>query len=349
MYPQTQIRNHRAFGLSFFIALLLFGMATYGQTSGNQTKEEKKLAEQEKKNREKQAKEDEKRQKVLDKSRSLLEKLVPIGKNVQYDRFKDTTTVNTNGMTVYPMDRDARFEIAYVGMWSMYSVQGQFGGLPPTVRLFVHGQTLLIGTPSNPCSLSMILNSSERVQFGQMQYGRTIQLGNVAWVDMSLNSFRAIALAKSVDVQTCRFETALNSRHILGLAALLEGLPAAENNSSEIQQPSSVGPLHPLVGLWKFQVTRNNVPEDWTLRVDKNGTALTAQVKMPNGEITLSNIISAGNIFSGSASEIVPGGLNMMIFSGQTSDNSMDGKLTIYLAGQQQPIVAFNARRVSIP
>lgn len=261
------------------------------------------------------------------RSRARLEKLVPIEKNVEYDRFKDITTVNTKGMVVYPLDRDVSFEQAYVDMWALYSVQGQFGNTPPSVRLLFHGQTLLIGTSSNPCSLSMILNGTDRVQFGQMSYGiNSIMRLNIAWVDMSLSSFRALAASKSIDMQTCRFETTLTLRHMSGLAALLEGLPEATATTATTAPSKAIGPLHPHIGIWKFQMTRDGVPEEWVLQIDGESGALKGVLKMgKGGEISLSNILSSESFLSGGAHEIVQGGMNMVTFSGRTSETYLKG------------------------
>jgi hypothetical protein len=293
------------------------------------------------------SKQETKRQKEIDKANSRLEKQIPVGKTVEYDRFKDVTTVSTHGMVVYPMDRDMTFATAYVGILATYSVQGQLGTVPPTVRLVVTGQSLLVGTPSSPCTLSMIVDGTRRMQLGQMQYGRPTAYAYVAWVDLSLTTFRAIASASSIDFQTCRFETTLNQRHITGLAALLEGLPAVGSDSANYQMPADS--LDPFAGTWKFQVARGGIVEEWILRMQKNGSLLQGSLKTPTTEIPLPNMVFSGTMFSGSASEMDPLGLNMMTISGQVSHNSMNGKLTIYLLSKQQPIVAFEAKRISIP
>jgi hypothetical protein len=329
------------------ITLLLFVLSIGAQTPQKPTKEEKKQAEQQRKEQEKHAKEEAKRREDEHKAKSRLEKQIPIGKTVEYDRFKDVTAVYTHGMIVYPLDRDMSFATAYVGIRAGYVISGQFGSSPATVRLIVSGQSLLVGTPSRPCSLSMILNGTSRVQLGELQYGTPTSYAYVAWVDMSLSSFRALSTASSIEMQTCQFETVLNPRHIAGLAVLLEGLPGA-NSGASVSQPA-VGSLHPIVGTWKFQVIRGGVAEDWLLRIENEGTALRGSVTTATGEIVLTNMISAGNIFSASASELVPNGLNMIIFSGQVANNGMSGKIAIYLAGQQQPVVPFEAQRISSP
>jgi hypothetical protein len=344
-----QVNSYKCFQVLFLFFWLLLNVGIQAQIPEKQAKEEKKQAEQQRKDREKQAKEEAKRQTENAKAQTLLMKLIPIGKEANYDRFKDITTVNSMGMIVYPLDRNIQFEFAFVGMWARYSVQGQFGASPPSIRLLLHGQTLLIGSPSNPCSLSMILNGTERVQFGQMSYGRTIRLGNIGWVDMSLNSFRSLATSKSIEMQSCRFETSLNPRHISGLATLLEGLPQA--SVSTITGPrKAIGPLHPHIGTWTFQMTRDGVPEDWEIQLDGEPGALTGVLKMgKGGEISLTNVISSGPFLSGGASEIVQGGMNMVTFSGQTSENVLKGKITFWLLGRQQAPIAIEAKRTSAP
>ncbi len=345
-----QIKFEKSLKAILLVVILSMTVGAYAQTPEKQTKEETKQAEQERKDREKQAKEDAKRQKEEDKAKTHLEKLIPIGKNLEYDRFKDVTTVNTKGMVVYPLDRDVSFEQAYVAIWALYTVPGQLGDAPPSVRLLLHGQTLLIGTSNNPCSLSMILNGSERVQFGQMSYGsNSILRLNIAWVDMSLSSFRAMVASKSIDMQTCRFETTLTPRHVAGLAALLEGLP--QTAATPITVPTkAIGALHPHVGTWTFGMTRDGVPEDWIMQIDGEPGALKGVLKMgKGGEIKLTNILSSGSFLSGGAHEIVQGGMNMVTFSGRTSDNVFSGKITFWLLGKQQTPIAFEAKRTSIP
>lgn len=345
-----QFKFERASTALFISIVLLMGVGTYAQTAETQTKEEKKQAEQERKDRERKAKEDAKRQKQEDRAKAFLEKLVPVGKVIDYDRFKDLTTVNTKGMVVYPMDRDNSFESAYVGMWAVYSVQGQFGSSPPSVRLYLHGQTLLVGTSNNPCSLSMILNGTERVQFGEMKYGsNSILRLNIVWVDMSLRSFHTLVNSNSIEVQTCRFETTLNPRHIAGLATLLEGLPQATATTTTVASKAIV-PLHPHIGTWKLPMMRDGVQEEWVLEIDGEPGALKGVLKMgKGGQVSLSNVISIGSSLSGRAQEFAKGGLNMVTISGQTSENFFKGTISFWLLGKQQPPIAFEGQRTSIP
>lgn len=139
-------------------------------------------------------------------------------------------------------------------------------------------------------------------------------------------------------------------RHFQGLAALLEGLPQATATTTTTAPSKAIVPVHPHVGTWTFGMTRDGVPEDWVLQISGEPGALKGVLKMgKGGELKLTNVLSSGSFLSGGASEIVQGGMNMVTFSGQTSDNVFKGNITFWLLGKRQDPIAFEAKRTSIP
>lgn len=328
----------------FVFLSILFSLpipvSVYAQHPDGQTKE-KKQAEGEPKENEKQAKEGAKLRKQEAEAQAALEKLIPIGKDVQYDRFKDITRVSTKVMNVLSQEEARDWGQFYVAMYADYSVQGNIGTIPNTINLaFVSlGQRGFFSTSADR-TLNMIINGNSRSSLGTMEHNQKLvsrSIEAVAWVTLSLKDYQTLVNSKSIEVQIGKVEFALHPRHLEGLRALLGDLPENISSQKSLQTDKSaqISSYSPFVGSWTLQIKmQNNETETWKLSIKKNDNTFTGTINTAKGgEIIIPNIIVADKVFGNTRVKTADGKEGTMFIFGDFKDGNISGKINLMGVG----------------
>lgn len=330
-----------------FLILALFTFVN-GQSPDKPTKEEKKQAEQEKKNREKQAKADAKRQKQEAEIQASLETLIPIGKDVSYDRFKDISRVTTKLMKVLGDKEALSWGQAYVQMFATYEVQGETLTVPTSIKLaFVTLGFRPFFPSAQDRTLTLIVNGSKRVALGEMAYAGNLSercCKELALTTFSLEDFRALTEATSVEARIGRVEFAFHPRHFEGLRVLIKDLPKSAVSFAvpQLNGGTDIATLHPLVGSWKFGMTEDGRPQEWVLVIEKQGDSFSGALRIPRGTEIFPRIAVAGNMFSVTARGEDG---TVLTIDGKASGNTMSGKVTVRRPDGTIDDVAYDAIR----
>lgn len=147
------------------------------------------------------------------------------GTNVEYDRFKDITTVSTIPVNVFDDKKISNWGLIYFRIFGQYQVNGSVGQLPKTVKLaFSWSGIRPFFANESEKTLNLIIDG-KRTNYGELQYGGLIRVGvgykEQVWVEMSIADFESFINAKSIEMQLANLEFALQPAQIESLRRLL--------------------------------------------------------------------------------------------------------------------------------